>query len=228
MPVSFPSINAQGGKIAFVSGDYYQSQIHRYSLETGESDEVISSKFKLKLPKTSKKELLVTSKESGITQIYAYANNTRYQLSSFKVNRKIVDFVSSEDQQWLAIYFATSTTLYKRDSRGLSEVKRFSLMTHPAFSPSSQRLLLSDQSGIQASSRIVEYDLSGFNTTGLIDPTGLVVNDARFGVYHRLGIIYTPQDNQGIYVFSVGSNSLINGDIQPINSEGFGLTDNLQ
>ena len=224
--ISHPHINSRHNKIAFVTGVYYQSRIHRYSIDSGNSSEVIASDSKLSLPKASSEEILVISGESGINQIYSYANNSRYQLSNFNVNYKIVEVSSSADNNWLAINFATGTTLYKRDHMGLSEVKKFPLLTFPDFSPDSENLLLSDRNNDGTTqSKVIEYGLSSYQQSGQIKPTGVVINNARFGVYHQDRIIYVPSDNKGLYSFSIGSNVAINENIIVASPNGFALSD---
>ncbi len=223
-PIDSPVVNSSQTKVAFVAGEYYQSRIRTLSLSTGIDAEIISSTFKLRLPKASKDEVLVTSRESGINQIYAYQNNVRQQLTDFNINQKIVNFASSTDKKWLAINFTDGTTLYKRNQRGLTEVKRFELLSYPDFSANGKRLLLSDLVGDDGPT-VIEYDLASYATSKEIEPTHIRLKKSKFAVYHQLGIIYVPADKPGVYLLTRNSDEVISEDVSPTTPEGFGLSD---
>jgi hypothetical protein len=228
-PISYPSVDTATAQIAFVTGVYSKSSIHRYDIELGTSVKVVSSDSKLFLPKVSEHELLVISIESGIKQIYAYVDGRHYQLSDFKVNHKILNFVSAKDKRWLAVNFNDRTVLYRRDSKGLTVAKVFELAIGPQFSPSGDHLLLSTQidetvNEPMVKSRFVEYDLSLYDQGGAIEPTGLRINDALFGAYYDVGIIYTPSNRQGLYYFTVGNNVAINTEVKVISADGFAFS----
>lgn len=223
--ISYPNVNASGDKITYVAGAYLRSSVHRYDLTNGSISETIAAKDKLELPKASEKEVLVVSGNSGIYQIYAYANNTRTRLSNFKVNHKIINFASSPNRRWLAIHFGQGTQLYQRDEKGLTLVESFETMTNPGFSPNSERLLLSDsQGGTSGIARLVDFDLSKFHQTGSIETSGTTIKDAAFGAYSADGIVYTPANTKGLYLYKVGDISLINETIEPT-PDSFGFTD---
>ena len=224
--ISHPHINVTGSTIAYAKGNFYKSSIFRYDLKTGVRHEVMAATERLELPKATDKEVLVVARAEGIYQIYVYANNTRTQLSNFKVNHNIINYASSPDKRWLAIYFADGTRLYRRDQKGLIEVEWFKRLTHPGFSQSSQRLLLSQlQDFDSGQSRIVEYDLSQYHQTGKVESTDITVKDAAFGAYWDDGFIYTPSDKKGLYRLKVGKMTVINETIEPASPDSFCFTD---
>ncbi len=226
--ISYPQVNVGGDKITYATGSYLKSSVHRYDLTNGSISETIAAKDKLELPKASEKEVLVVSSSSGIYQIYSYANNNRTQLTNFKVNHKIINYATSPNRRWLAIHFVQGTKLYQRDEKGLTQVQFFESMTHPGFSPKSQRLLLSDAQGgalgVESGlARLVDFDLSKFHQTGRIETSGTTIKDAAFGAYSADGIVYTPANSKGLYLYKVGDISVINESIEPA-PESFGFT----
>ncbi|MCJ8274331.1 MAG: hypothetical protein MJK04_33650, partial [Psychrosphaera sp.] len=224
--ISHPHINATGDTITYAKGTFHKSSIFRYDLKTGVRHEVIAANEKLKLPKATDKEVLVVARVEGIYQIYVYANNTRNQLSNFKVNHNIINYASAPDKRWLAIYFADGTGLYRRSKKGLTQVQWFKGLSHRGFSPSSQRLLLSQLQDVDSGlSRIVEYDLSQYHQTGKVESTGIAVKDAAFGAYWDDGFIYTPSDKKGLYRLKVGKMTVINETIEPASPDSFCFTD---
>jgi DNA-binding winged helix-turn-helix (wHTH) protein len=225
-PISYPVTDSSYQRLAFVSGEYYRSRVHTYSLDDGVDSEMISSKFKLRLPIASENEVLVTSSESGITQVYTYKNNFRQQLSDFKINRKIVNVATSANQKWLAVSFIDGSTLYKRSDKGLVQVRHFALLSFPGFSLNSQRLLLSDVADDDVNKhQVVEYDLQKYFTKGIIEPTHINLKKVKFAVYHELGIIYVPSNKPGVYLLTRNSDEALNNTIVAVYPAGFGLTD---
>ena len=226
IPLQYPNISQTSQQITFTTGEYYQSKINRYDIHSGEHFEVIGSDFRLTRLKANDDELLVVTKETGLNQIQVYEGNTAHQLSSFKVNHHILALDASADKRWVAVNFADGTTLYARDQRGLTRVKHFDAMMLPSFSPSGQRLLLSVQSTADGTlSSLQEFDLSSYHQTGQIDPSGVDIPDAKFGVYYDKGIVYTPADRAGIYRFELGGSSNITAHVSPIHTMGFGVYD---
>lgn len=226
-PIDYPAVNSRHGKLAFVSGEYYKSTIFRYDLPSGDSFEVLPSEYNIQLPLAKNEEILLVSRESGVNQVYGYQPGDlrgQYQISDFEINRKIVGIAASDNQKWLAITFPSGTTLYRRSEKGLSKVEHFPFMLFPDFAKTNQRMLLADhsRSGSQLR-RLVEFDLSKYDTTAKVEPSGIVVNDANFGIYRDKEIVYTPDDTHGVYLFSVGSTTLINGDVYPISASAFAL-----
>lgn len=224
-PIDYPAVNASKGKLVFVSGEYYKTSIYRYDLATGEQTPVKVSDKYIQLPLAKKNEILALSRESGVNQVYGYrqvGQEGQYQLSDFLINHKIVAMASSEDERWFAITFPRGTTLYRRSDKGLTEVQHFPLMLWPDFSKSNQRLLMADQSKLLSDKfRLVEYDLSDYQQSGKVEPSGIVVNDALFGVYQDNGIVYTPENSQGVYQFTVGGSKVLNRDVYPITQSAF-------
>jgi DNA-binding winged helix-turn-helix (wHTH) protein/dipeptidyl aminopeptidase/acylaminoacyl peptidase len=222
-PVSYPTVDESRKKIAFVSGEYYKSRIHTYSLKNKLSAEIISSDFKLRLPHASAEEVLLTSRESGINQIYAHINNNRVQLTNFTINRKISNFAASKDKKWLAIHFNEGTTLYTRNQKGLTEVRHFPLQAYPSFSLNSQRMLLADV--LDKDKRVYEYDLEKYQQSKTITKTKVLLDNTWFAVYHPLGIVYVPSDKKGIHLLTRNSDEAINTTVTPTSPEGLCLSD---
>lgn len=202
-PIAYPTVSADSNKIAIVSGNIYKNNIYAMSLKNNEIAEIISSQFNLAMPQQVDNEIFFISKETGISQLYAFSNNIRSQLSNFLKNRNIIYFTISNDNRWVAINFIDSTVLYKRHKNGLTAVNAFPLMTYPAFSLNSKRILLTnlvktiDSGDAQWKQELIEYSLDDFSETGI------TVKNAHFGIYHQSGILFSATDEPSIKLFTL-------------------------
>ncbi|NQZ09400.1 MAG: PD40 domain-containing protein [Algicola sp.] len=214
-PISHPTVSADSNKIAIMSGSVFQDTMFALNLEDDTSTEVISSQFRLRVPQQVDKVVYFVSDETGISQIYAFHNNRRLQLTNFNKNKTIVYYTVSTDQKWLAINFVDKTVIYHYSADELVEAKSFELMTFPAFSQNSERLLLTNLQQSDSTEgkvwvrNLVEYNLENFTETGI------TIKKAKFGVYHNKGIIFAGA-NGGIKLFKLNGIETLNDSLSTL------------
>ncbi|MFT7592672.1 MAG: hypothetical protein ACI9UJ_002611, partial [bacterium] len=208
-PIGYPTVSANSNKIAIISGSIYKDTMFAFDLKDNSSTELISSQFRLRVPQQVNGEFYFMSDETGISQIYSYDTKVRLQLSNFTKNKTIVHYTVSRDKQWLAINFVDETVIYQRKNSELVKAKSFELMSYPAFSLNSKRLLLtnlqqsdSDKENVWIK-KLVEYNLEDFSETGIS------IKNAKFGVYHKQGIVFAGA-NGGIKLFKLNGIDTIN------------------
>ncbi len=224
-PIAYPTVSANSNKIAMVSGSVYRNDIYSMDLESQSISEVISSQHRLLSPLQLNDEIVFISKQTGIYQVYSVSNNIQTQLTNFTKNKMIVHFAMSHDKKWLAVNFIDGTVVYKRHANGLTAVKSFPLMTFPAFSLNSDRILLknlvknSEQDGPAWKQQLVEYYLDDFSETGI------TIKNAAFGVYHEKGIIFASNE-QAIKLFKLNGVSVLYEGPVPNNPSLFDVNDN--
>lgn len=193
-PIGYPTISADSNDIAIVSGSVYRNDIFAMNLQDKTIAEIKTSQSRLRTPQQAENEILFVSNETGIYQVYSYSNSIQTPLTNFTENKLIVNFTISLDKQWLAINFIDGTTLYRLHSNGLTAVKTYPLLSFPAFSNNSKRMLLKNlvetqEQGVTTwKQELIEYSLEDFNETGI------TIKNAIFGVYHERGIIYQGVD----------------------------------
>ncbi|NQZ08807.1 MAG: hypothetical protein HRT35_16750 [Algicola sp.] len=226
-PIGNPVVNRDQNKLSFISGEYYKSQIHAYSIETGTSSEIIASNSQLKYPFSIGNEVMFISRESGIKQIYSYRDNTRYQLTNFNTDPKIVGFTASNDKKWVAISYKSGTSIYHRTNRGLTKLKHFPSLLFPSFKDNGERILLSRiKSSEVEHDKVEEYFLTNNSKAEAFEPTGIVINKAKYGVYHQSGIVYVPSKNDSVRLFTLESDTVIVNNISPLLPDGLALSQN--
>ncbi|MCJ8269971.1 MAG: hypothetical protein MJK04_11300, partial [Psychrosphaera sp.] len=209
--ISYPVVSANSNKIAIVSGSIYKNSIHSMNLLSREMKEIMTSENLLKYPKSALNEILFVSDETGISQIYAFSDGVKTQITNFIKNRNIMYFSQSRDKKWLAISFSDSTIVYQRLEAGLSAVKTLPGNTYPDFSKNSERILVSNQVAKgkgplkSMETMLVEYYLDGFKETGI------TIRDALYGIYHDSGIIF-PTADHSIKLFKLnGIETIVTG-----------------
>jgi Tol biopolymer transport system component/DNA-binding winged helix-turn-helix (wHTH) protein len=204
-PIGYPAVSANNNKIAIVSGSIFRNNLYAMDIQSEDISEVFASQFTLTHPQQVDNEILYVSRETGLFQIYAYSNNIQTQLTNFTKNKRIVHFTLSNNKQWLAINFFDGTKLYKRHINGLTEIKFFPLMSFPAFSLNSDRILLKNLVKVEQDSQpqwveeLVEFNLTDYTETGIS------IKNASFGSYHEKGIIYVSASHveNAIYLFTL-------------------------
>ena len=218
-PIGYPVSNGAQNRLAFISGEFYKSHLHSWSISDGDSSEIISSRFRLTHPHAVADEVLFISRESGIKQIYSYKKHLRYQLTNFKTDPKISGFVASADKRWLAITSDNGTSIYRRHPKGLTQVKHFPSGAYPDFKDNGERLLLTmlDQQGGQ--SEVREFQLDTTVRANAFEPTGIIIAKARFAMYHPSGILYVPSSNDQIRRFTLEKDESIIHNIRPANPD---------
>ncbi len=226
-PIGNPVVNREQNKLSFISGEYYKSQIHSYSIKTGTSEEIIASNSQLRYPFSIENEVMFISRESGIKQIYSYHDNTRYQLTNFNTDPKIVGFTASRDKKWVAIAYKSGTSIYHRTNRGLTKLKHFPSLLFPSFKANGERLLLSRiKSSEVEDDKVEEYFLTKNSKAEAFEPTGIVINKAKYGIYHQSGIVYVPSTNDSVRLFTLESDTAIVSNISPLLPDSLALSKN--
>jgi hypothetical protein len=209
--ISYPVVSANSNKIAIVSGSIYKNSIHSMNLLSREMKEIMTSENLLKYPTSALNEILFVSDETGISQVYAFSDGVKTQITNFNKNRNIMYFTQSRDAKWFAVSFSDSTIVYQRLESGLSAVKTLPGKTYPDFSKNSERILVNNQvvkgkGQLESVEKmLVEYYLDGFKETGI------TIRDAKYGIYHDRGIIY-PTADHSIKLFKLnGIETLVTG-----------------
>ncbi|MCJ8271669.1 MAG: hypothetical protein MJK04_20005 [Psychrosphaera sp.] len=224
-PIAYPTVSANNNKIAIISGSIFQDTMYALNLENNTNTEVISSQFRLRVPQQVDNEVYFISDETGISQIYSYHEKVRMQLTNFTKNKTIVYFTVSRNKKWMAINFVDKTVVYLRNSDGLIETQSFELMTYPAFSQNSERLLLTNMQRSDSSEgkiwikKLVEYNLADFTETGIS------IKNAKFGVYHNKGIIFAGA-NGGIKLFKLNGIETLNDTLSALSPFLFAVNNN--
>ena len=198
-PISYPTVSSNSNKLLLLSGSLYRDDIYAMNIKDNTSTQVLSSQYRLERPQQINDQLYYISDRTGISQIYSHGTKTRHQITNFTKDHQIIYYSASNDNRWLAVNYLRKTVLYKRQPEGLVETKTFPLMSHPAFSPNSSRLLLASVDNEVKESwtqNLIEYDLA------TMTETGIQIKDASFGKYHKEGIIFARPDGS-IQIFTL-------------------------
>lgn len=224
-PIAYPVVSPGSNHIAMVSGSVFKHSVHTYSLADKTSNKLFTSETLVYHPQVYGEEVLFLSQETGINQIYSFKSGVKTQITNFNRNDNILYFTMSNNRKWIAISFADRTSVYQRNDAGLVLVKSFELRSEPAFSHNSERILVSgwlesnDGENKTKEKALVEYYVDGFVETGIS------IRDAKFGVYHKSGIIYPTFDNQ-LKLFKLNGIDTIASDLNIASRSVVGLSDN--
>lgn len=209
-PVLHPATSQNSNKIAYYIGHFYQWNIYSYQVDNGQIVQLTANNAIDRHPIKTFDDFYYSSNFTGVTQIYRQPKtpgSQPLQLSNFTQDKEIVHVSVTLDGKIMAISDSKGTEIYEIKAESLILKKRFAGHIFPSFAADSKRLMLSqmtDNSGYIA----IEYDLTDFT------PTGLRLDEARFALYSRFGIIYSKNGEKGLYLLNNGRSKVIDDDIE--------------
>lgn len=209
-PIMHPVTSQKSNSIAYSIGHIYQWNIFSYQLDNGKLTQLTFNNAANRYPVKNQEHFYYSSNFTGITQIYRQAKETKdqpIQLSNFKQNKSVHHLTVSADGKTLAISITKNTELYTISGTSLTFKQRLPNHVYPSFSPDSKRLLLS-KIDEQGDYRVIEYSLAD------LQPTDIAINDARFAVYHKSGLIFNKNGQRGLYLFINGQVDVIDPEVE--------------
>ncbi len=132
---------------------------------------------------------MFTSNQNGGYQVYLRPPNNRpRQISNMKINEYIKHIEIVADL--FVLSYNNKVDIYRYDGEQLQLVKSLAGYNKGVLSADTNTLLLTESVQENPQNRIVEMQLTD------LQPTGLIIKDAKLAFYHNNNVIYLNQDNE--------------------------------
>lgn len=176
-----------GNKLTFLGGDTYRISLHQWA--DNQITDVRLEGFDPSVLARYKTNLIFTSDQTGIYQVYMRSSDNRPQQISNMSSNEYIQHIDVVDELFVISYLG-KVEIYRYVDNQLQLLKTLPGYSKGVLNANAETILLTELTHGNTPDRIIEMQWDD------LQPTGLVIEGAKLALYHDNDVVYLNQDNE--------------------------------